>query len=181
MVRADCELAPYLPLIDRTMLGLDDIEAVAEIKRRYADGFVLMIMPDNTEHFILARLQAGANGCIRNYATREELRVAIRNVLQGKSYLRMDASGKVVNAYLGGRPFSAGSALDKLTPRERDVLKLVAAGKSSKNITQCPSLSVKTIGKHRANLMVKLGVHNAAGLTAYAIVRGLLFWQCYGP
>ena len=68
-----------------------------------------------------------------------------------------------------------------MTQRERDVLKLVAAGKSSKNIAECLSLSVKTVGKHRANLMAKLDVHNAAGLTAYAIERGLLFQYCYGP
>lgn len=71
--------------------------------------------------------------------------------------------------------------MDALTQRERDVLELVAAGKSSKNIAECLSLSVKTVGKHRANLMAKLDVHNSAGLTAYAIERGLLFQYCYGP
>jgi DNA-binding NarL/FixJ family response regulator len=67
-----------------------------------------------------------------------------------------------------------------LTQRERDVPKLVAAGKSGKNIAEFLSLSVKMVGKHRANLMAKLDVHNAAGLTAYAIERGLLLKQCCG-
>lgn len=175
VVFANGELAPHLLLMDRTMPGMNDIEAVAEIKRRYPDARVLMIMPPRTGDFVRASLQAGASGCIRQDATHEELRVAIRSVLQGKSYPGMDVSGKVVNAYLGARPSTTGGTPDALTPRERDVLKLVAAGKSSKNIAEILSLSVKTVGKHRANLMAKLDLHNAAGLTAYAIERGLLF------
>ena len=175
VVTAEGELTPHLLLLDRTMPDMNDIETVAKIKRRYPNARVLMIMPRKAEDLIRASLQTGANGFIRKDATHEELRVAIRSVLQGKSYLDMNDSGKVVNAYMGDRRPSAGSALDALTPRERDVLKLVAAGKSSKNIAEFLSLSVKTVGKHRSNLMAKLDLHNAAGLTAYAIERGLLF------
>jgi two-component system response regulator NreC len=174
VIPAGDDSAPHLLLIDRTMPGMDDIEAVADIKRCYPGVRVLMIVPHETEDFILASLQAGVNGCVRSDATREELRTAIRSVLHGKSYLGMDASGNAVNANPRSRPSRAAGGPDTLTPRECDVLKLVAAGKSSKRIAECLSLSVKTVAKHRANLMAKLDLHNAAGLTAYALERGLL-------
>lgn len=169
---ADTKLAPQLLLLDGTRPGMNVIDAVAQIKRRYPDARLLMIMSHKTG-FILASLQAGADGCIRKDATPEELRRAIRGVLQGKPCLAMVVCANGADVHAGDRRSSAVSALDELTQRERDVLKLVAAGKSSKHIAECLSLSVNTIGKHRANLMAKLDVHNAAGLTACAIGRGL--------
>jgi DNA-binding NarL/FixJ family response regulator len=175
VITAGGELAPHLLLLDRTMPGMNDIEAVARIRRRFPHARVLMIMPRKAGDMGRAGLRTGANGYIRKDATHEELRVAIRSVLQGKSYLDMNVSGNVINPHVeGGRP-GTDSALDALTPRERDVLKLVAAGKSSREIAEILGLSVKTVGKHRSNLMAKLDLHNAAGLTAYAIERGLLF------
>jgi DNA-binding NarL/FixJ family response regulator len=172
---ADSCLAPQMLLIDRTLPGMNQTEAVAEVRRRYPDSPVLMIMPHETEDLVRASLQTGAIGCIRVDATHEEMRVAIRSVLQGNSYLGMDVSGKAVKPLPGGRSSGAGGEPDALTQRERDVLKLVATGRSSKHIAEFLSLSVKTVGKHRANLMAKLDLHNAAGLTAYAIERGLLY------
>ena len=175
VLSADGGLAPHLLLLDRTMPGMNDTEAVAKVRRRYPHARVLIIMPRSAGDLIRWSLRTGANGFIRKDATHEELRVAIRSVLQGKSYLDMNVSGNVVNAHAeeGRRP-GTDSALDALTPRERDVLRLVAAGKSSRDIAEFLSLSVKTVGKHRSNLMAKLDLHNAAGLTAYAIERGLL-------
>jgi len=101
--------------------------------------------------------------------------VAIRSVLQGKTYLSMDVSAKVVTGYLGGgKPAGASSVYDSLTHREREVLKLAAEAKSNKEIAQFLSLSVKTVAKHRSNLMAKLDVHNVSGLTAYAMGKGLV-------
>jgi DNA-binding NarL/FixJ family response regulator len=174
-VRAIGQLAPNLVLMDLTMPGMNGIEAVTEIKRRYPDVRVLVMTLHKTEDFIHASLQAGADGYILKDATHEELRLAIRSVLQGKTYLSMDVSGKVVSGYLGGGKSSSGSSIfDTLTHREREVLKLVAEGKSNKEIADFLSLSVKTVEKHRSNLMSKLDVHNAAGLTAFAIEKGLL-------
>jgi DNA-binding NarL/FixJ family response regulator len=136
---------------------------------------ILVMTLHRTEEFIHASLQAGADGYILKDATHEELRVAIHNVLLGKTYLSMDVSGKVVSGYLAGRKSSAPSSVyDTLTQREREVLKLVAEGKSNKEVAEFLSLSVKTVEKHRSNLMAKLDVHNASGLTAYAIEKGLL-------
>lgn len=171
---ADGKQAPHLLLLDASMPGMNVVDAMVQIKRRYPHARLLLIMPHKTGDFILASLQAGADGCIRKDATHEELRAAIRSVLQGESCLGMCVSANGFDAHPGERRSSAASALDALTQRERDVLKLVAAGKSSKHIAECLRLSVNTVGKHRANLMAKLDVHNAAGLTACAIGRGLL-------
>jgi len=171
-------LQPQLLLVDQSMPeGIDDA-ALADIKRRYPDARMLMIVPQKSDEFIRASIQAGANGCVRKDATHEEYRVAIRSVLQGNSCLEVEISAGPVDAYADVRPPSAGGDLNALTPRERDVLKLVAAGKSSKTIAEMLALSVKTVGKHRANLMAKLDLHNAAGLTAYAMERGLHLKAC---
>jgi len=174
-VRAVGQLAPHLVLMDLTMPGMNGIEAVTEIKRRYPEVRILVMTLHKTEDFIHASLKAGADGYILKDSTQEELRVAIRSVLHGKTYLSMDVSGKVVSGYLGGGKSSSGSSVfDTLTHREREILKLVAEGKSNKAIAEFLSLSVKTVEKHRSNLMSKLDVHNAAGLTAFAIEKGLL-------
>jgi len=174
-VRAVGQLSPHLVLMDLTMPGMNGIEAVTEIKRRYPEVRILVMTLHKTEDFIHASLKAGADGYILKDATHEELRVAIRSVLQGKTYLSMDVSGKVVSGYLGGGKTASGSSVfDTLTHREREILKLVAEGKSNKAIAEFLSLSVKTVEKHRSNLMSKLDVHNAAGLTAFAIEKGLL-------
>jgi DNA-binding NarL/FixJ family response regulator len=174
-VRAVGQLAPHLVLMDLTMPGMNGIEALTQIKQRYPEVRILVMTLHRTEEFIHASLQAGADGYILKDATHEELRVAIHNVLLGKTYLSMDVSGKVVSGYLAGRKSSAPSSVyDTLTQREREVLKLVAEGKSNKEVAEFLSLSVKTVEKHRSNLMAKLDVHNASGLTAYAIEKGLL-------
>jgi DNA-binding NarL/FixJ family response regulator len=174
-VRAVGQLAPNLVLMDLTMPGMNGIEAVTEIKRRYPEVRILVLTLHKTEDFIHASLRAGADGYILKDATHEELRVAIRNVLLGKTYLSTDVSGKVVSGYLGGGKSTSGSSVfDTLTHREREILKLVAEGRSNKGIAEYLNLSVKTVEKHRSNLMSKLDVHNAAGLTAFAIEKGLL-------
>src|SRR5512140_346851 len=174
-VRAVGQLAPNLVLMDLTMPGMNGIEAVTEIKRRYPEVRILVLTLHKTEAFIHASLRAGADGYILKDATHEELRVAIRNVLLGKTYLSTDVSGKVVSGYLGGGKSTSGSSVfDTLTHREREILKLVAEGRPNKGIAEYLNLSVKTVEKHRSNLMSKLDVHNAAGLTAFAIEKGLL-------
>lgn len=174
-VRAVGQLTPDLVLMDLTMPGMNGIEAVTEIKRRYPEVRILVMTLHKTEDFIHASLRAGADGYILKDATHDELRVAIRSVLQGKTYLSMDVSGKVVSGYLGGGKSASGaSVFDTLTHREREILKLVAEGRPNKGIAEYLNLSVKTVEKHRSNLMSKLDVHNAAGLTAFAIEKGLL-------
>lgn len=168
-------LSPHLVLMDLNMPGMNGIEAILDIKRRYPETRVLVLTIHKTEEYIHESLRAGADGYIIKDATHEELRVAIRSVLNGKSYLSPDISAKVINGYLGTSHASAGSLLwDSLTHREREVLKLVAEGHPNKFIAEYFCLSVKTVEKHRSNLMKKLDLHNTAMLTAYAIEKGLL-------
>ena len=174
-IRAVGQLAPHLVLMDLSMPEMNGMEAIAEIKRRYPDVRVLVLTLNKTENYLYASLKAGADGYILKDATHEEFGVAIRSVLKGKTYLSMDVSANVVSGYLGGGISSGGSSVyDSLTHREREVLKLVAEGKSNKSIAEILNLSVKTVEKHRSNLMSKLDVHNAAGLTAYAMEKGLI-------
>ena len=174
-VRAVAQLSPNLVLMDMTMPEMNGMEAITEIKRRYPDMPVLVMTFHNGEEYVHAALNAGANGYILKDATQEEFRLAVRTVLKGKTYLSMDVSAAVVGGYLGGGKTSgAGSTYDSLTHREREVLKLVAEGKGNRYIAEFLSLSVKTVEKHRSNLMAKLGLHNVSEVTAYAIGKGLV-------
>ena len=174
-IQAVGALSPHMVLMDLNMPGMNGIEAILDIKRRYPETRVLVLTIHKTEEYIHESLRAGADGYMLKDATHDELRVAIRSVLNGKSYLSPDISAKVINGYLGTSHASAGSQLwDSLTHREREVLKLVAEGHPNKFIAEYYCLSVKTVEKHRSNLMKKLDLHNAAMLTAYAIEKGLL-------
>ncbi len=174
-IRAVGTLSPHLVLMDLTMPGMNGIEAITDLKRRYPDTRVLVLTIHKTEEYIHEALRAGADGYILKDASHDELRVAIRSVLNGKTYLSPDISGKVINGYLGtGKLANATTAWDTLTHREREVLKLVAEGHPNKYIADYLCLSVKTVEKHRSNLMKKLDLHNASTLTAYAIEKGLV-------
>jgi two-component system response regulator NreC len=168
-------LAPHLVLMDLSMPGMNGIEAIMDIKRRYPETRVLVLTIHKTDEYIHESLRAGADGYILKDATHDELRIAVRSVLNGKTYLSPDISSKVINGYLGTGNAPLGmSPWDTLTHREREVLKLVAEGHSNKYIAEYYCLSVKTVEKHRSNLMKKLDLHNASTLTAYAIEKGLL-------
>jgi DNA-binding NarL/FixJ family response regulator len=168
-------LAPHLVLMDLSMPGMNGIEAIMDIKRRYPGTRVLVLTIHKTDEYIHESLRAGADGYILKDATHDELRIAVRSVLNGKIYLSPDISSKVLNGYLGTGNAPVGvSPWDTLTHREREVLKLVAEGHPNKYIADYYCLSVKTVEKHRSNLMKKLDLHNAAMLTAYAIEKGLI-------
>lgn len=174
-IRAIGSLAPDLVLMDISMPGMNGIEAMMDIKRRNPDTRVLVLTIHKTDEYIHESLRAGADGYILKDATHDELRVAIRSVLNGKTYLSPDISGKVIHGYLGtGKTDNAASTWDTLTHREREVLKLVAEGHPNKFIADYLCLSIKTVEKHRSNLMKKLDLHNASTLTSYAIEKGLV-------
>jgi DNA-binding NarL/FixJ family response regulator len=174
-IRAIGSLAPNLVLMDLSMGGMNGIEAMMDIKRRNPEIRVLVLTIHKTDEYIHESLRAGADGYILKDATYDELRIAIRSVLNGKTYLSPDISGKVINAYLGtSKSVNITSTWDSLTHREREVLKLVAEGHPNKYIADYLCLSIKTVEKHRSNLMKKLDLHNASTLTSYAIEKGLL-------
>lgn len=174
-IRSISTLVPDLVLMDLTMPGTNGIEAIAEIKRRHPEIRILVLTLHKAEEYVHQSLKAGADGYILKDATHDELRVAIRSVLNGKTYLSPDIANTVISGYLGnGKSAGVASAWETVTNRERQVLKLVAEGRPNKSIAEYLCLSVKTVEKHRSNLMKKLDLHNASMLTAFAIAKGLL-------
>jgi len=174
-IRSIATLNPHLVLMDLTLPGCNGIEAIEEIKRRDPKVRILVLTLHRNDEYIHESLRAGTDGYILKDASLDELRVAIRSVLNGKTYLSPDISSKVVNGYLGsGKSGRGASVWDKVTHRERQVLKLVAEGRPNKFIAEYLCLSIKTVEKHRSNLMHKLDLHNASALTTFAIEKGLI-------
>lgn len=174
-IRCVEKLKPHLILMDLSMPRMDGMEAIREIKRRCPETKILALTVHKTEEYILATLQAGADGYVLKDATHTELLMAINSVLLGKSYLSPEVSEKVIEGYLEGRKtLKSSSSWDTLTPREREILKLIGEGYKNKEIADYLCISVKTVEKHRANLMKKLDLHNASALTAFAMEKGLI-------
>jgi DNA-binding NarL/FixJ family response regulator len=166
---------PDLILMDLSMPRMTGMDAIREIKKRYPATKIIALTVHKTEEYLRTTLQAGADGYVLKDATHEELMLAIQNVLKGKTYLSPGVSEKVIEGYLEGKESQIpGSTLGLLSPREREVLKLIAEGYKNKEIAADLCISLKTVEKHRANLMKKLDLHNAAALTAYAIKQGLV-------
>ena len=174
-VRCVEELAPDLVLMDVSMPRMTGVEATREIKSRYPETKVLALTVHNTEEYILEMLQAGADGYLLKDSTRAELLMAVKSVLGGKAFLSPGASEKVIEGYLEGKKtLKPASSFQELSQREREVLKLIAEGYKNKEIAEFLFISLKTAEKHRANLMKKLDLHNAAALTTYAMKKGLI-------
>jgi DNA-binding NarL/FixJ family response regulator len=176
-VRMIGSVSPHLVLMDLTMPGSNGIETIEELRRRYPELKILVLTLHRADEYVQESFKAGANGYILKDATHEELRLAIRSVLSGKTYVSPDISSSLISNYRGGgNSKNAGfsSAWDTVTHRERQVLKLVAEGHPNKYIAQYLSLSVKTVEKHRSNLMRKLNLRNVSMLTAFAIEKGLV-------
>jgi DNA-binding NarL/FixJ family response regulator len=161
--------------MDLSMPKMDGMDAIREIKKRCPSTKVLALTVHRTEEYILATLRAGADGYVLKDATHAELLMAIRSVLMGKRYLSPGASEKVIEGYLDGRKtLRSHSPWDTLTQREREVLKLIAEGYKNREIADYLYISVKTVEKHRANLMKKLDLHSTSALTALAMEKGLV-------
>ena len=167
--------SPDMILLDLSMPRMTGLDAIKEIKRVTPQIKIVVLTVHNTEEYILSTLQAGADGYVLKDAHSTELLTAIRHVLDGHRYLSPGISGTIIDGLLEGKKESAiRSAWDTLTQREREILKLVAEGHKNKDIADLLCISIKTVEKHRANLMDKLGLHNVASLTALAAEKGLI-------
>jgi DNA-binding NarL/FixJ family response regulator len=174
-VRCVEKLGPDLLLMDLSMPRMSGMDAIHEIKKRYPDTKIIALTVHKTEEYLLATLQAGADGFVLKDATHDELIMAIKNVMGGKSYLSPGVSEKIIDGYLKGKKSNQSlSSWESLSQREREVLKLIAEGYKNKEIAEDLCISLKTVEKHRANLMKKLDLHNAAALTVYAVDKGLV-------
>ncbi len=173
--RLSTDLSPDLILMDLSMPRMNGFEAIKEIKKRHPAIKIIALTVHNTEEYILMTLKAGADGYILKDATHDELLMAISHVLQGKRYLSPSVSEKVIVGYLEGKKsLKPKSSWETLTQREREVLKLIAEGYKNKDVADYLCISLKTVEKHRANLMKKLDLHNTPALTVFAMEKGLI-------
>ena len=173
---AAIELAnPSLVITDIALPGGSGIELISRLRMSRRQLKILVLTAHNSEEYIRAALNAGADGYVLKDATRADLLQAIRAVLSGQTYLCSSVTAKVVSGYLHPKAEdSPDQAADQVTGREREVLTRVALGESNKLIARALGVSVKTIEKHRANLMRKLTLHNTAAVTRFAIRHGML-------
>lgn len=174
-VKSALTIKPDLLLTDLSMSKKNGTEAILEIKKRSPEIKCLVLTMHNTEEHIRMALNAGADGYVLKDDSHEELLIAIKTVLSGKTYLSPSICGNIVNGYLNSTTTDPLlSSWDLLTRREREVIKLIAEGHRSKDIAEQLSISSKTVEKHRSNLMKKLDLHSVSSLTNYAIQNGFV-------
>lgn len=177
-VRQIPKAKPDLVLLDLSMPKMNGISVMKEVRRELPDTAILALTIHESDQFVLEAFEAGTDGyCIKD-ASRQELMMAIDTVLNGKTYISPDISDQVMVGFLAGRKkLKEQSNWDSVTQREREILKLLAEGYTNKEIANLLYISVKTVEKHRSNLMGKLDLHNVAALTAYAIDKGLVEYK----
>lgn len=169
------QLQPELMVLSLSLPGINGSESLRAVRRVSPATRILALAVDRTEESICSALQAGACGYVMKDSTGEELFLAIESVLAGEKYLTPAIATTVLAWFLGDRrPRLVHAAPGDLSDRERKVLKLVAEGYRSKAIAESLCLSPKTVEKHRANLMKKLGLHSVQALTALAIRMGMV-------
>ena len=167
------EHRPELVLMDISMPGLNGIEATQQIGREHPQVRVIVLSMHTGERHVLQALRAGARGYVLKGGTPRELELAIEAVSRGEIFLSPAISKHVVEAVLRQKALPT-DPVDQLTPRQREILQLIAEGHSSKEIAQLLDASVKTIESHRASLMERLDIHDVAGLVRYAIRHGFV-------
>lgn len=168
-------LRPAVLITDLSLVGESGISLIANVREVTPATACLVLTAHHEEEYFRAAMKAGALGFVLKDASRLELLHAIRSVAVGKQYLSSALASRVLSGYLriAGEGSSA-SPTDQLTDREREVLARIAAGQANKNIASGLAISVKTVEKHRANLMRKLGLHNSAEVTMFAVRYGLI-------
>lgn len=168
-------LDPDVLLMDLRLAGIIGLDIAAQIKRRQTQIKVVVLTASRTQEHVRAALRLGIDGYVLKDASLEELLIAIRSVAKGKKYLSPDVSGHVVESFLHPEQSNGKSSqLDKLTNRERGILQLIAEGRTNRSAAEFLCVSPKTVEKHRASLMQKLGLRNATEMTLAAIEMGLI-------
>jgi two-component system, NarL family, response regulator NreC len=171
-VRLARELSPDVVIMDISMPDLNGIEATRQILAEVAGAKVIALSMHSDRHFVRGMLKAGASGYLLKHSASQELIKAIQLVLSGRVYLSPDIAGIVVEEYK--KPEQDASIFAILTPRELEVLQLLAEGKSPREISDALLLGVKTIEAYRRQIADKLGFKNFAELVKYAIREGLV-------
>jgi DNA-binding NarL/FixJ family response regulator len=172
-LRLAAQLRPDIVLLDIGMPGLNGLEVAGRLATQDSAVRVLILSMHTSEEYVLRALRAGCAGYLLKRSAVSELEVAIRAVARGEVYLSPAVSRQVVDAYVA-RTGGATDPLEALTPRQREVLQLVAEGQTSKEIANQLGLSFKTVDAHRAQIMERLGLQDLAGLVRFAVRVGLV-------
>ena len=162
-----------LAILDVAMPRLTGLQAAEELARRRPETVIVMLSMYDNEQYLLAAVRAGASGYLLKSVADEQVVAACRAVLRGERFLYPSTASARTRKYLEQLDQGEVAPRDVLTRRESEVLKLVAEGRSSKEIAATLVISTKTVDRHRANIIEKLGVRDRVGLTRYAIRQGL--------
>ena len=174
-IRRTAELQPDVVLMDIEMPGMNGIEATRRIKADAPAAAVLALTMYEDDQYFFEMLRAGASGYVPKRAAPDELVSAIRAVSRGEVFLYPSLAGRLVQDYLRRGPAGEGETPnDELTPREQEVLTLIAQGFSNNEIADRLVISAKTVDRHRENIMRKLNLHNRVDLVKYALRKGLI-------
>jgi DNA-binding NarL/FixJ family response regulator len=176
-LRLVAEGKPDVVFLDVGLPGLNGLEVAARVAKDHAHARVVILSMHATEEYVLRALQAGAAGYMLKDARVSELELALHAVVRGETYLSPAISKRVVEDYVKRTSAGAPSAVAALTARQREILQLIAEGRSTREIAARLHLSVKTVETHRAQIMDRLGIRDVAGLTRYAIRIGLISHQ----
>ena len=163
-----------LAILDVSMPRLTGLQATAELRRHRREVRVLILSVHDHERYLFEALKAGASGYVLKSSANRDLIGACRAAMRGESFLYPNAVTTLVREYLEQARRGEAAPEDPLTPRELQVVKLIAEGHSSDQIAEELVISRKTVDHHRANILGKLGMRNVADLTRYAIRRGLI-------
>jgi DNA-binding NarL/FixJ family response regulator len=173
-VRLALETNPDLAVIDITMPRMTGLQAVRELHRRQPRTRTLILSMHQNEQYLYEALKAGASGYVLKTVADRDLVEACRAALRGEPFLYPGAMTPLIRDYLHRARNDWPVAEEPLSPREQEVVKLIAEGYSSRQIADALVLSEKTVERHRANILEKLGMHDRVELTRYAIRRGLI-------
>ncbi len=167
------EHRPEVAIIDVSMPDLNGIEATRKIRAAHPGIKVIGLSMHADRRYVVEMLRSGALGYILKESAFDELVQAIHSVSKGQTYLSARLADIIIKDYIKEADEARGSAFIRLSNREREVLQLLAEGRTTTQIAQQMNLSVKTIETHRKQIMDKLGIHSLAGLTKYAIREGI--------
>jgi DNA-binding NarL/FixJ family response regulator len=162
---------PDLVLMDIAMPGLNGLDATARISREFPEVRVIILSMYSNEEYVREAIKAGAAGYLVKRVATAELETAIKVVARGEKYFSPLISSGMHNRT--GQPAGDPAHVERLTPRQREILQLIAERHSTKEIAQILTISAKTVETHRAQLMERLGIHDVPGLVRFAIRAGL--------
>ncbi len=168
------ELQPHVILMDIALPDIDGFAVTEEIKRVLPHAAILALTMHESDEYFFKMLHAGASGYVPKKAAPTDLLTAIRTVHAGQVFLYPSVAKALVRDYVSHARVTGDATLDGLTEREQEVLTLIADGLSNQDLADKLTISVKTVERHRANIMAKLNLHSRAELVKYAIRKGLI-------